>query len=81
MSSNLENCNDMAALNQRVYSALANNPYIPNREQLDVSAEEGRVVLRGQVGSFFQKQMAQESLKGLQGVSEIDNRLEVTVTS
>ncbi len=81
MSSKLENLNDMAELNQRVSTALANNPYIRNRNELDVSADEGRVVLRGTVGSYFQKQMAQESLRGLKGVSEIDNRLEVQAIS
>ena len=35
------------------------------------------MTLRGTVGTFFQKQMAQESLRRVAGVSEIANELEV----
>ena len=40
-------------------------------------SENGRITLHGEVGSFFQKQMATETLKKVDGISEIDNRLEV----
>jgi osmotically-inducible protein OsmY len=40
-------------------------------------AADGRVVLKGKVKSFFQKQMAQEAIRRLDGVQKIDNLLEV----
>ena len=43
-----------------------------------VEAADGRVVLKGSVGSFFQKQMAQEAIRRVDGVQLIDNLLEVT---
>jgi osmotically-inducible protein OsmY len=67
---------DSLPLEARVHSALKENPYIAPRT-LRFEASEGRVTLRGTVGTFFQKQMAQESLRRVAGVSEIANELEV----
>jgi len=67
----------LAELNQRVLAALAANPYLPRRN-LRFEAHEGRVVLHGTVQSFYQKQMAQEMLRGVEGVACVDNRLEVS---
>jgi osmotically-inducible protein OsmY len=61
----------------RIHSALSTNPHVPNR-QVRVEAADGKVVLKGNVGSFFQKQMAQEAIRRVDGVQWIDNLLEVT---
>jgi hypothetical protein len=37
----------------------------------------GVLTLRGNVGSFFHKQLAQQSMSGLEGVVRIDNQIEV----
>jgi osmotically-inducible protein OsmY len=66
-----------AHFNDLVLSALENNPHVPLRN-LRFEASEGRVVLRGVVRSYFQKQMAQETLKTVSGVDEIENQLEVS---
>ena len=66
-----------APLFDRIHTALTANPFVPNR-QVHVEAAEGRVVLKGNVGSFFQKQMAQEAIRRVDGVQLIDNLLEVT---
>ncbi|MDR1960044.1 MAG: BON domain-containing protein [Planctomycetaceae bacterium] len=63
-------------LKGKVNSALKKNPYLTG-SNLHFEAEEGRVVLRGVVPSFFQKQMAQESLRSVEGIQEILNELEV----
>lgn len=63
-------------LADRVASALERNPFLSKRH-LRCEAAEGRVVLRGVVRSYYQKQMAQEMLKGVDGVDEIENQLEV----
>jgi osmotically-inducible protein OsmY len=67
---------DTLPLEARVHSALEENPYIAPRT-LRFETSEGRVTLRGTVGTFFQKQMAQESLRRVAGISEIANELEV----
>ena len=64
------------ALESRVMSALAKNPYLPGRH-VHFEAEQGKVVLRGVVGSYYQKQMAQETLRSVEGVHQIENLLQV----
>jgi osmotically-inducible protein OsmY len=39
--------------------------------------ERGRLVLRGQVPSFYFKQLAQEAVAGLTGVRQVVNEIEV----
>ena len=54
-------------LSQLVQEALAACPYVPH-EGVEVDHCDGEVVLRGRVRSFFQKQMAQETLPRIDGV-------------
>lgn len=65
-------------LEDRVLTALERNPHVARRN-LRFETCEGRVTLRGVVGSFFQKQMAQEALRHIDGVHEIANELEVAL--
>lgn len=67
------------ALESRVHDALQQSPYLTNRK-LRFEAQQGRVVLRGTVNSYYQKQMAQEALRRLEGVHHIENQLEVAWT-
>ena len=72
-----EKANSMdSVLNGRVTSVLQKNSHL-NISSLSCETNEGRVVLRGVVPSYFEKQMAQESLRTLEGISEILNELEV----
>ena len=64
-------------LGDRVLTALERSPYFSGRNLLFETAE-GRVVLKGVVRSYFQKQMAQEAVRRLDGVQEIRNELRVT---
>jgi osmotically-inducible protein OsmY len=63
-------------LDDRVLSALERNPYV-GRRSLRFETSEGRVTLRGVVSTYFQKQMAQEALRHVDGIAEIANELEV----
>jgi len=63
-------------LAERVEGAMVANPYFSSR-QLRFETADGRVVLSGVVGTYFQKQMAQEIVRRIEGVREIDNCLEV----
>ena len=63
-------------LEDRVLSAIERNPHVPGRN-LRFETESGRVTLHGVVRSYFQKQMAQEAIRGIEGVAEIRNELEV----
>ena len=63
-------------LDDRVLTALNQNPHV-KRRNLRFETSEGRVTLRGVVGTYYQKQMAQEAIRHVDGVHEIANELEV----
>lgn len=63
-------------LSERVAQALQTTPHLARR-RLRFETKDGHVVIRGTVSSYFQKQMAQEALRHLDGVDAIDNELEV----
>lgn len=60
----------------RIDSAIRNNPYVIRRHVF-LESNNGHIVLRGRVDSYYQKQMVQEMLRGIEGISEISNQLEV----
>lgn len=64
-------------LAERVLSLFERSPYVAHRK-LRFETHAGEVTLRGVVGSYYQKQMAQEMLRGLEGIQRIENQLEVT---
>lgn len=64
------------ALIEQAATLLRKSPYV-GRRIVRLETSEGRVILRGTVGSYFQKQMAQEALRPLARHSQIDNQLEV----
>ena len=64
------------SLFERIHEALSTSPHVPAKE-LQFEAVEGHVVLKGSVRSFFQKQMAQEVIRRVDGVQRIENLLEV----
>jgi osmotically-inducible protein OsmY len=65
-----------SVLESRVLTALANNPHLPRR-RFECETQQGKVVLRGIVGSYYQKQMAQETLRSIEGIHQIENLLQV----
>jgi osmotically-inducible protein OsmY len=64
------------ALATRANTVLEQHPHL-KRRRLRIETAEGRVVLRGTVASYYQKQMAQEALRRVEGVDHIENHLEV----
>jgi osmotically-inducible protein OsmY len=63
-------------LAERLDQAIQTNPHTSGRF-LRFETDGSRVVLHGAVKSFFHKQMAQEVVRRVEGVEEIDNCLEV----
>ena len=64
------------ALIGKITSALRKSPYL-DFSTLSYEAKEGRVVLKGTVRTYVDKQMVQESLRPIEGIYEIVNDLEV----
>lgn len=64
-------------LSFRIHQAMANCPHAfgPN---VEIQTDRQSVIIRGRVGSWYQKLMAQEALRHIEGVAQIDNQLVVS---
>lgn len=62
---------------EQVHGVLNRSRYATPRE-LKIQASQGVVRLEGAVRSFFEKQMAQELIRRVDGVERIENHLQVT---
>lgn len=69
--------NDVEGLSSKVEDAISASPHV-NSRQLRFEAEHGCVRLLGTVTTYYQKQMAQEAVRRLDGVTQIENELEVS---
>jgi osmotically-inducible protein OsmY len=49
--------------------------------QITCECHDGVLVLRGRLPSFYEKQVAQEALRTLEGVDQIVNQIEVVPTN
>lgn len=65
-----------SALATLVSATLEKHPHL-NGRMLRFEADAGRVTLKGVVSSFYQKQLAQEAVRRVQGVAAVENQLEV----
>lgn len=63
-------------LEKLAVSALDNSPYVTG-SRVRIEAGDGAVRLHGRVGSFFEKQMAQEAVRRVDGVERVENLLQV----
>ena len=63
-------------LSEQITDAVVHNPHLKQR-QVHFETDNGRVTLNGSVGSYFEKQMAQEALRRIEGIKSIENQLEV----
>ncbi len=64
------------SLNESVGHALTRHPHLVGR-RVRYEIVDRNVVLTGRVQTYFQKQMAQETLRKIAGISRIVNDLEV----
>ncbi len=65
-----------SALSEQVAGILSRSPYL-GRRQVQVETNEGNVRLEGTVSSYYQKQMAQEIVRRVDGVQKVENQLRV----
>ncbi len=64
------------SFSEQIQQAVIHNPHLKQR-RVQLRSENGRVTINGSVQSYFEKQMAQEALRNIDGVTSIENRLEV----
>lgn len=65
-------------LQDRIDSAIQENPHLAGHT-LQIEMRSGRIVLRGVVRSYYQKQIAQEVVRLVDGVGRIENKLRVAL--
>ena len=65
---------DTHDLCHRIHLVLAREPHLLGKA-IRVEVIDREVLLTGSVRTFFQKQMAQESLRGIEGLGPIRNQL------
>ena len=63
---------------QAANDRLDNNSNIPRR-QVSCEYQQGVLLLRGRLWTYYQKQVAQEAVKGLDSVRQVVNEIEVVV--
>ena len=67
---------DAHDLELKIHFALSQNPYL-NQRAIECEIDDQTVILRGRVATYYQKQMAQESIRKLSGLRRITNELAV----
>ena len=67
---------DHPAVADAARGRLSRSCHLPIR-QVTCRFHEGVIVLHGRLPSYYLKQLAQEAVRGLDGVEEIINRIEV----
>ncbi len=70
----------VSSLIDRIDHAISLNPHL-NGRHLTIEANQGRIRLQGIVHSYYQKQMAQETVRSIEGVHAVENLLEVCWTT
>lgn len=69
---------EMQNLIHDAHRQLRKSPY-HNVRDLTCDTQAGKLVLRGSVSSYFEKQLAQEAVKQVDGVTELINEVEVAI--
>ena len=63
-------------LAEQAHNAVIHNPHLKQR-QVHFQAKDGQITIEGSVQSYFEKQMAQEALRNIEGITSIENQLQV----
>jgi osmotically-inducible protein OsmY len=59
-------------------AALEQSPHFRGRSHvIDITEHDGRLILSGRLPSFYLKQVLQTVIRSVDGVSEIENRVDV----
>ncbi|MEQ1904300.1 MAG: BON domain-containing protein [Pirellulaceae bacterium] len=64
-------------LDQALTKVFICHPHLSKRKVHFLAEANGRVVLQGSVQTYFEKQLAQEAVRNVDGVEQIDNQLAV----
>lgn len=65
-------------LQNEVAQAIQNSSHLSSRKLRYEAAEGGKITVHGTVASYFEKQLAQETIREVDGVDHIDNMIQVS---
>jgi osmotically-inducible protein OsmY len=65
-------------LRMDIENIFTQHPHLPLRNVHVQTTQTGVVSLSGRVKSFYEKQMAQEAIRNLQGIQNLQNELTVS---
>ena len=68
---------NLTQFNDQVISAVVHNPHV-DLSTMHIETQGDNVTINGTAQTFFEKQMAQEAIRKIDGVNAIENLLEVT---
>ncbi len=64
------------SLSEQVNAAVTHHPHLKQR-RVSLKTEQGRVTINGAVQSYYEKQLAQEAVRKIEGIQSVENQLEV----
>jgi osmotically-inducible protein OsmY len=67
---------DVTTIVEAAKRRIFHQPHL-KQQRIWCECEQGRLFLRGQVPSFYYKQLAQEAVCGMDGVKQVVNEIEV----
>ena len=65
-------------LQNEVANAIRKSSHLSGRRLRYETAEGGKITVHGTVASYFEKQLAQETIREVQGVGHIQNMIQVS---
>lgn len=65
------------SLGDQIQEVIIHHPHLRQRKVHFLTGQAGEVTLQGEVDSFFEKQLAQEAVRSVHGVTGITNQLQV----
>lgn len=65
-------------LQNEVAQAIRNSSHLSSRKLRYEAAEGGKITVHGTVASYFEKQLAQETIREVDGVDHISNMIQVS---
>ena len=68
---------DLHKLDLQIYRSIEAHPGLSTLEDIEFFTSERHIRLRGRVASYFEKQLAQETIRSLDQEREIENDLTV----
>ncbi len=69
---------NLKQLDAQIFRNISSHPNLQSMDNVEFHTSDNFIRIRGHVGSYFEKQLAQETIRTLDKDRTIENELEVT---